>query len=141
MFTKKYTARSLLGTLLVLLLLSGCSAKAPVYAPDDATRQTWLASRGWQISPTPVESLRLQLPSPLDEAWMAYADAQAAQGLPLSNFAGRMVERITYRVEAPPQGWANAQVNLFLCGDQIIGGDVYVPGPDGFQTALTCPKP
>ena len=141
MFAKKVGLVRLAASLLALLLLCACGARAPrtVHAPDEAARQTWLKELGWQVEEEPLEVLQLELPRPLDEGWTAYAQAQEGQGLPFGHFAGRSVERITYHVENHPTA-PDAQLNLFLCGEEIIGGDVFLPGPEGYQTNLEFPK-
>lgn len=141
MFVKKMGYFCLLPALLTVVLLCSCGVKGPrtVHAPDEAARQAWLEKLGWQVAEEPLEVLQLELPRPLDEPWTAYAQAQERQGLPFSAFSGRSVQRITYRVENHPTA-PDAQLNLFLCGEEIIGGDVFLPGPEGFQTNLTFPK-
>ena len=141
MFVKKMGYFRLLPALLAVVCLCCCGLKAhrTVHAPDEAARQEWLRSLGWQVAEEPLEVLELELPRPLDESWTAYAQAQEAWGLPFDHFAGRSVERITYRVENHPIA-PDAQLNLFLCGEEIVGGDVFLPGPEGFQTNLEFPK-
>ena len=141
MFAKKMGYFCLLPALLAVALLCSCGVKTPrtVHAPDETSRQAWLRELGWQVEAAPLEILQLELPRPFDEPWTAYAQAQEAWGLPFSDFAGRSVERITYRVENHPAA-PDAQLNLFLCADEIIGGDVFLPGPEGFQTNLEFPK-
>ena len=86
------------------------------------------------------ETLDLQLPEKLEGEWDAYAKLQKGQGLPFSEFAGQAVKRYTYTVTNYPEIPQGVQANLYLWGDQIIGGDVIFTGQGGFQTDLAFPK-
>ncbi len=125
-----------------LVLLPGCSSSPakPILAADNEARLAWLADLGWQVDAQPLESLCLQLPSPLDADWTDYAQQQDEMGLPFATFAGKIVERLTYQVRNYPQRPDGVQLNLFLCDDQIIGGDIICTGADGFQGNLAFPK-
>ena len=100
----------------------------------------YLEGLGWQVEPQPIETLDLQLPEKLEGEWDAYAKLQKGQGLPFSEFAGQAVKRYTYTVTNYPEIPQGVQANLYLWGDQIIGGDVIFTGQGGFQTDLAFPK-
>lgn len=138
---------AILAGVLVLLVgvifLPGCSSSAPakpILAADNEARLAWLSELGWQVEEQPLESLHLQLPDPLDAHWSDYARQQEEMGLPFSSFAGKTVERLTYRVRNYPQRPDGVQLNLFICDEQIIGGDTIGIGPDGFQAGLAFPE-
>ena len=147
----RFTRRRLLLTAAALvlvtgmtLLLAGCfRSSTPCEEVDLATndqRVAYLEGLGWQVSPEPVETLDLQLPEKLEDEWDAYAKLQKGQGLPFSEFAGQAVKRYTYTVTNYPEIPQGVQANLYLWGDQIIGGDVIFTGQGGFQTDLAFPK-
>ena len=100
----------------------------------------YLEALGWQVEPQPIETLDLQLPEKLEGEWDAYAKLQKGQGLPFSEFAGQAVKRYTYTVTNYPEIPQGVQANLYLWGDQIIGGDVIFTGQGGFKTDLAFPK-
>ena len=126
------------------LLLAGCfggdKETEVITAATNEERVAYLEALGWQVEPQPIETLDLQLPEKLEGEWDAYAKLQKGQGLPFSEFAGQAVKRYTYTVTNYPEIPQGVQANLYLWGDQIIGGDVIFPGQGGFQTDLAFPK-
>jgi hypothetical protein len=126
------------------LLLAGCfggdKETEVITAAANEERVAYLEALGWQVEPQPIETLDLQLPEKLEGEWDAYAKLQKGQGLPFSEFAGQAVKRYTYTVTNYPEIPQGVQANLYLWGDQIIGGDVIFTGQGGFQTDLAFPK-
>ena len=126
------------------LLLAGCfggdKETEVITAATNEERMAYLEALGWQVEPQPIETLDLQLPEKLEGEWDAYAKLQKGQGLPFSEFAGQAVKRYTYTVTNYPEIPQGVQANLYLWGDQIIGGDVIFTGQGGFQTDLAFPK-
>ena len=126
------------------LLLAGCFGgdkdTEVITAATNEERVAYLEALGWQVEPQPIETLDLQLPEKLEGEWDAYAKLQKGQGLPFSEFAGQAVKRYTYTVTNYPEIPQGVQANLYLWGDQIIGGDVIFTGQGGFQTDLAFPK-
>lgn len=126
------------------LLLAGCfggdKETEVIPAATNEERVAYLEALGWQVEPQPIETLDLQLPEKLEGEWDAYAKLQKGQGLPFSEFAGQAVKRYTYTVTNYPEIPQGVQANLYLWGDQIIGGDVIFTGQGGFQTDLAFPK-
>lgn len=126
------------------LLLVGCfggdKETEVITAATNEERVAYLEGLGWQVEPQPIETLDLQLPEKLEGEWDAYAKLQKGQGLPFSEFAGQAVKRYTYTVTNYPEIPQGVQANLYLWGDQIIGGDVIFTGHGGFQTDLAFPK-
>lgn len=126
------------------LLLVGCfggdKETEVITAATNEERVAYLEALGWQVEPQPIETLDLQLPEKLEGEWDAYAKLQKGQGLPFSEFAGQAVKRYTYTVTNYPEIPQGVQANLYLWGDQIIGGDVIFTGQGGFQTDLAFPK-
>ena len=126
------------------LLLAGCfggdKEAEIVTAATNEERVAYLEALGWQVEPQPIETLDLQLPEKLEGEWDAYAKLQKGQGLPFSEFAGQAVKRYTYTVTNYPEIPQGVQANLYLWGDQIIGGDVIFTGQGGFQTDLKFPS-
>ena len=126
------------------LLLAGCfggnKETEVITAATNEERVAYLEALGWQVEPQPIETLDPQLPEKLEGEWDAYAKLQMGQGLPFSEFAGQAVKRYTYTVTNYPEIPQGVQANLYLWGDQIIGGDVIFTGQGGFQTDLAFPK-
>ena len=126
------------------LLLAGCfggdKETEVITAATNEERVAYLEGLGWLVEPQPIETLDLQLPEKLEGEWDAYAKLQKGQGLPFSEFAGQAVKRYTYTVTNYPEIPQGVQANLYLWGDQIIGGDVIFTGQGGFLTDLAFPK-
>lgn len=131
--------------LCAVLLLPGCFGKngdspAPVIAPTPEQQLAYLSQSGWQAEPAPIETLELQLPDDLKADYADYCKLQDEQGLPFSQFAGQTVKRYTYVVTNYPGIERGVQANLYLCGEQIIGGDIISTGENGFQSGLAFPE-
>ena len=126
------------------LLLAGCfggdKETEVITAATNEERVAYLEALGWQVEPQPIETLDLQLPETLEDEWADYAKLQKEQGLPFGEFTGQAVKRYTYTVTNYPDIPQGVQANLYLWGDQIIGGDIIVTGQGGFQAGLTFPK-
>lgn len=126
------------------LLLAGCfRSAAPCEAATLATneqRVAYLESLGWQVLPEPVATMDLQLPEDLKAQWGDYLKLQTQQGMPMADCAGQVVRRFTYTVTNYPDVPDGVQVNLFTCGDRLVGGDIIATGENGFQTGLTFPE-
>ena len=126
------------------LMLAGCFGGDKevdiITAATNEERVAYLEGLGWQVEPQPIETLDLQLPEKLEDEWDAYAKLQAGQSLPFADFGGQAVKRYTYTVTNYPEIPQGVQANLYLWGDQIIGGDVIFTGQGGFQTDLAFPK-
>ena len=129
------------------VVLAGCFAKTPepaapqgIPGATDEERTAYLAELGWEVEPTPLETLDLQLPEDLSRTWGDYAALQEGQGLPFTQYAGQAVRRYTYTVLNYPGIPKGVQANLYVAGDQIIGGDIIATGQGGFQGGLAFPE-
>lgn len=133
----------LAGVSIALLLRAGGpkSAEPELYAPSDEARCAYLKSLGWDANPEPLESLRLTLPETLEEPYLSYNRIQLQQGFDLQPWLGETVDRYTYRISNYPGRTSGCQADLYLCGGQIIAGDVLCTGADGFIATLEYPDP
>lgn len=91
---------------------------------------------GWQTEEQPVRTLTVQLSLAGQEDYLAL---QQEAGLPLADYDGQTVTRCTYTVTNYPGRTGDVQVNLYLCGDVIVGGDIMALGENGFQASLLYP--
>lgn len=139
----------LLSLVLVICLsfaLVGCLKKAPdeapsgIFAATNAERIAYLNSLGWEVEAEPIETLDLKLPEDLLTSWADYVALQDSQNLPFGSCAGQTVQRYTYRISNYPGVSNGVQANLYLCGDEVIGGDIISTGKKGFQAGLTFPE-
>ena len=139
------TAAAVAVVVCVVFLLPGCLDKGavpsePINAPTTAQQVAYLEQLGWQVSDEPLETLELQLPDDLKADYADYCKLQEEQGMPFSEFAGQTVKRCTYTVTNYPNTERGVQANLYLCGDQIIAGDIIATGENGFQSGLAFPE-
>ena len=102
-------------------------------------RVAYLNSLGWQVEPEPVETLSLTLPKELEEPYLSYNVLQRAQGFDLEPCCGKTVERCTYTVKNHPSGKV-CQADLYICGGEIVAGDILCTGEGGFIAPLAFPK-
>ena len=107
---------------------------------SNGERVAYLRELGWEIDPEPLTTLQFLLPPKLSGDYITYNDLQKSQGFDLETCCGKQVTRYTYTVTNYPEIPQGVQANLYLWGDQIIGGDVIFTGQGGFQTDLAFPK-
>ena len=121
-------------------MLGGCFQKAPESdtqtVATDADRAAFLTAYGWEIDTKAIETLDLVLPLDLAKEWAEYTAIQDAQGLPFAQYGGQAVRRYTYAITNYPNSPQGAQVNLYQCGDLIIGADIIVTGEGGGQYGI-----
>lgn len=107
---------------------------------DNAQRIAYLESYGWQVEPEPLETLQFLLPNTLTESYLAYNRLQKEQGFDLTGCCGKQVTRYTYALTNYPDRPDGVQLNLYVCENLPVAGDVCCPGADGFQATLQYPQ-
>ena len=107
---------------------------------DNPQRIAYLQSLGWEVEAEPVETLQFLLPDPLAEPYLTYNELQKEQGFDLAACAGKQVARYTYTVTNYPGRPDGVQLNLYVCEDLPVAGDVCCPGAEGFQEGLEFPE-
>lgn len=103
---------------------------------DNTQRVSYLQSLGWEVEPDPLETLQFLLPETLGEPYLTYNRLQKEQGFDLTDSCGKQVTRYTYAVTNYPDRPQGVQLNLYVCEERPVAGDVCCPGADGFQQAL-----
>jgi hypothetical protein len=96
----------------------------------------YLASLGWQVVETPIESADIVIPGEFTGVYADYAALQAKQGLNLANYSGRKATRYTYKVLNYPSSDEGIVADVIICGGSLIAGDIQNPGIDGFMQGL-----
>ena len=138
----------LVGALAILLIAGGLlwrglsrEAEAPeeTVLRDNEDRIAYLKELGWEVDEEPVESMELELPEELTGSYAAYNELQLAQGFDLRDYLGQGVSRWTYQVRNYPDWPEDVQLNLYLCEDRPIAGDIIAGGEGGFQGTLRYP--
>lgn len=107
---------------------------------DNGQRVAYLQSLGWEIQPEPLETLQFLLPDPLTEPYLSYNELQKAQGFDLSACCGKQVTRFTYAVTNYPGRAEGVQLNLYVCEERAVAGDIFCAGANGFQETLVYPE-
>ena len=113
--------------------------KSSAQGATNEARIAFLEGYGWQVEPEPVETLSLTLPKELEEPYLSYNVLQRAQGFDLEPCCGKTVERCTYTVKNHPSGKV-CQADLYICGGEIVAGDILCTGEGGFIAPLAFPK-
>ena len=120
------------------LLRSPPAPEIPVLS-DNAARVAYLEALGWQVEPEAVETLQFLLPDPLTEPYLRYNELQKEQNFDLTVYCGQQVTRCTYTVTNYPDRPQGVQLNLYVCDEHPIAGDIICTGADGFQATLAYP--
>ncbi len=98
------------------------STDTSVVNNDD--RVNFLASFGWQVTTSPVESSQVRIPAESTEIFERYNALQKAQGYDLSEYAGQTVMRYVYQVNNYPGATEPVYATLLISRNQVIGGDI-----------------
>ena len=101
-----------------------------IKTPDDAAN--FLAQFGWEVEKTPLDEVKLKIPSEFDKVMNAYNDLQRNQGLDLSKYRGKEVTRYTFRITNYPDYKGNVMANVIVYKNKVIGGDICSADVTGF---------
>ncbi len=112
----------------------------PILMHTDSQRRSYLEDVGWSVSGNAVETLDLILPDPLSREYLQYNALQLQQGMDLRPYAGQQICRYTYCVDNYPGLESGVQANLYVCEGQLIAGDIFYAGADGFSAPLLRPQ-
>lgn len=130
--------------LAVLILLLGRSGDASAAEQPRLTgnqeRVAYLQALGWEVEEEPVTTLQFLLPPALKGDYVSYNALQKTQGFDLESCCGKQVTRYTYAVINYPQRPEGVQLNLYVCEELPVAGDVVCTGADGFQDTLIFPE-
>ena len=134
-------AGAVMAALILLLGRGGSPAQQdrPLLT-SNAERVAYLQELGWEVVEEPVTTLQFLLPPKLSGDYITYNDLQKSQGFDLETCCGKQVTRYTYTVTNYPQRPDGVQLNLYICEDLPVAGDVVCTGTDGFQDTLVFPQ-
>ena len=111
----------------------------PKGVKSNQDRIDYLSAYGWQVGADPLAIQDLLIPQEMDESYTEYLALQTSQGFDLNKYAGKRVKRYTYEVLNYPTGETGVQVNLLICKNTVVGGEVLSPRLDGFLHGLAMP--
>ena len=95
-------------------------------------RIAFLKQFGLEVESEPTEATTVTIPAEFDKVFATYNELQRKQGLDLSSYGGRTVERYTYTVTNYPQYTGTVQANLLIYRGRVIGGDISSADSSGF---------
>ena len=116
------------------------NAVNPEKIKTEEDRVALLESYGWKVSAEPLEFMEVQIPEEFDEAYTKYNEIQKAQGMNLTEYAGKRVMKYSYAVENHPSGEDGVVATLLIYKNRLIGGDVASAKMDGFMQGLARPE-
>ena len=133
-------AGAVLAAVIILVSLFQGGGSADPELTDNSQRVAYLQSLGWEVETEPVETLQFLLPEALAEPYLSYNQLQKEQGFDLSKCCGKQVARYTYTATNYPGRPEGVQINLYVCENLPVAGDVFCAGADGFQDTLVYPE-
>lgn len=142
---KRYWIIPLATVFVLLLIFFFCrkpASRSLCGSPELRTnnqRVTYIQKMGWKIRPEPIETLRLLLPKPLTEPYLSYNQLQKKQGFNLEDYRGKQITRYTYTITNYPHRPDGVQLNLYICKNTPVAGDVISIGEKGFRAGLAFP--
>ncbi len=132
-------------TFTILISVFCCRGKMADVAVDGRTSTiisdsedvlSFISSLGWEVDKNPMEVREVVIPEVFDDVYSNYNDIQLSQGFDLQKYAGRRAKRWTYVIRNYPETKPEddfIRINILVCDDKIIGGDVCSIKLDGFM--------
>ena len=103
-------------------------------------RVKFLEQFGWTVEGEPTEEVTVKIPKTFDKVLSSYNNIQLHQGLDLSKYAGKEVNRYTYKVTNYPDYSGEVIANIIVYRGRVIGGDICSSDVDGFIRDFTFPS-
>ncbi|MBR6795474.1 MAG: DUF4830 domain-containing protein [Clostridia bacterium] len=107
---------------------------------NESLRRSFLEELGWELASEGEKAGELVLPKNFDRVLTGYNEIQRKQGLDLTKYNGKTVERYTYVVTNYPNHEGTVYANLLIYRGRVIGGDISSSDHGGFVRELTYPK-
>ena len=95
-------------------------------------RIEFLKQFGWEVEAEPLESDSVVIPDEFDKIFAGYNEIQKQQGLDLSKYKGKTVNRYTYIITNYPNYQGKVYANVLVFRNKVIGGDVCSADMNGF---------
>ena len=109
-----------------IFLFSGKSVSSAgsnaVTSNDD--RIQFLASYGWEVVSSPVETSQVRIPAENSDVFTRYNALQKSMGYDLSSYQGKTVMRYVYKIKNYPGATEPVYATLLISSNRIIGGDI-----------------
>lgn len=95
-------------------------------------RIAFLRQFGWEVTPEPKEVREVTIPEEFDKVFTGYNEIQKQQGLDLSKYKRKKVQRYTYEITNYEDEEGVVYVNILVYRNRVIGGDVCTADVTGF---------
>lgn len=95
-------------------------------------RIEFLSQFGWQIKPNAVAEEEVLIPEQFDKVFSGYNEIQRRQGLDLSKYKKKLVNRYTYEVTNYNGYEGTVYANILVYRNRVIGGDICSADISGF---------
>ena len=92
----------------------------------------FLGQFGWKVSDAETASEEVSIPKEFDKIFAAYNELQKRQGLDLTKYKGKNVQRYTYEITNYDGESGKVYVNVIVYRNKVIGGDVCSANVGGF---------
>jgi hypothetical protein len=99
-------------------------------------RLKFLSQFGRQVDPEAVESVEVTIPEEFDKIFTTYNELQKRQGLDLSRYKGKNVQRYTYKITNYDGYDGTVYANILVYRNKVIAGDVCSADVKGFVHGL-----
>ena len=99
-------------------------------------RIEFLRQFGWEVKPEAVESVEITIPEKFDKIFTAYNEMQKRQGLDLSKYKKKNVQRYTYEITNYDGYDGVVYANIIVYRNKVIAGDVCSADVKGFVHGL-----
>ena len=134
---RKIVIYTLLAVAVIVLagILGRYSGQNGIKAATNEDRVSYIRSLGWECGETPAEEKRILLPEVFPEVLANYNELQLQQGFDLTQYAGKEISMVTYRLLNYPVD-DEVLCTLYLYKNRIIGGDIHSTAFTGFMREL-----
>lgn len=103
------------------------------------SRLEFLRQFGWDVREGCVEEVEIKIPADFDKVMNSYNEIQRSQGLDLSKYKGKTVQRYTYEVTNYPEYDGTVYANIIIYKSRVIGGDICSSDRAGFIRGFEMP--
>jgi hypothetical protein len=102
-------------------------------------RIKFLGQFGWQVVSEPTDSVSVSIPDEFDKIFNAYNELQKRQGLDLSKYKGKNVQRYTYEITNYDGFDGKVYANILVYRNRVIAADVCSADIGGFVHGIERP--
>lgn len=123
---------------ITLILQNGETVYLSAVSNNNDDRVDFLYENGWRADPSSEVLTRVRIPDEFDDTFEEYNVLQKQQGFDLSVYAGKDVERYTYKLKEF-DGYRNPDniyATLYVFDNSIIAADIYCSAIDGFMMGV-----